>query len=509
VSVLDADVVVVGLGPVGSTLAALLGRRGVRVVAVDRDPNVFVLPRAAHIDHVGLRTLQELGILDDLLPEMIPNPGLDFVTADRRLLMRVPGDQPSWSGLPASMYFHQPGVDRALRAAAAATAGVEVLLGAEMVGLDDLGDAVEVHLKGRGSLRASWVVGCDGAWSPVREAAGLQLEDLGFDERWLVVDLLLRDSHADLPRHAVHVCDPARPHTTIPMPGARYRFELQLADDEAAAEAIRAQNVARLLTGYLRPEDAEVERAAVYTFHGLVAHAWRQGRVFIAGDAAHQMPPFLGQGMCSGLRDAANLAWKLAHVVRRDGPHTLLDSYESERRPHVRAITQAVIDFGALICARDPAEVDERDRRLLADPRPPERRVPFRLPSLHHGPLVLDGGGQLFIQPPIDGGGPRLDDVIGTRFLVLGRNADALGSCSTWWRDRAGALVATVDDLAPWTAELGSWLDVRDAQFAVVRPDHYTLAVGSDLDSVTNHVAPLLVNSAAMAAAARREADLR
>lgn len=503
----DADVVVVGLGPVGSTLAALLGRRGVRVVAVDRDPDVYALPRAAHIDHMGLRTLQELGILDELLPEMIPNPGLDFVTADRRLLMRVPGNQPSWSGLPASMYFHQPRVDRALRTAAAVTPGVDVRLGAEMVGLDNHGSAVEVHLKGSGSVRASWAVGCDGAWSPVREAAGLQLEDLGFDERWLVVDLLLRDSRtAALPAHAVNVCDPARPHIAIPMPGSRHRFELQLADDEESAEATRPQNVARLLTGYLRPEDAEVERAAVYTFHGLVARDWRRGRVFIAGDAAHQMPPFLGQGMCSGLRDAANLAWKLGQVVRRGAPQTLLDTYESERRPHVRAITQAVIDLGAVLCTRDPVEADERDRRLLADPRPPERRVPFRLPSLHHGPLVLDGGGQLFVQPPADGGGPRLDDVIAGRFLVLGRDADALGSGSSWWRERAGALVSTVDNLAPWTAELSAWLDARDARFAVVRPDHYTLAAGTDLDTVTRQVAPLLTGTATVT---RREADVR
>ncbi len=405
-SLAETDVLVVGLGPVGSTLAGLLGRRGVRVIAVDREPKVFALPRAAHVDHMGLRTFQELGLLDQLLPDMIPNPGLDFVTADRRLLMRIPGDQQSWSGLPASMYFHQPRVDRALRAQAAGTPGVEIRLGVELADLVVEPDAVVASLARAGEVtrvRARWVVGCDGANSRVRELAGLTIEDLSFDEQWLVVDLLLQNTRAQ----RAGTC-PGTPSMSATRPGRTPRSRCRSAATGSNCRCWRARTrrscssprrVAQLLGPYLAPGEATVERAAVYTFHGLVARQWRAGRVLVAGDAAHQMPPFLGQGMCSGLRDATNLAWKLARVVAGTAPEDLLDTYASERRPHVRAITQAVVDFGAVICDLDAGSAAARDERILADPRPPERRVPFGLPRLEPGPLVLPGGGGLFLQP--------------------------------------------------------------------------------------------------------------
>jgi 3-(3-hydroxy-phenyl)propionate hydroxylase len=496
----DTDVLVVGLGPVGSALTGLLGRQGVRVTAVDRDPEVFALPRAAHIDHMGLRTLQELGLLDKLLPTMIRNPGLDFVTADRQLLMRVPGNQRSWSGVPASMYFHQPVVDRALRAAATATPGATVRLGSELVGARPDCDGVTVQLRGTdggtSELRTGWVVGCDGASSPVRELAGITLEDLRFDEQWLVVDLVLEPGAPALPAHAIHVCDPARPHTAIPMPGRRYRFELQALPGEDLVALQHPARVAELLAPFLRPGDATVERAAVYTFHGLVAERWRNGRLLIAGDAAHQMPPFLGQGMCSGLRDVTNLAWKLARVVRGESPADLLDSYESERREHVRSITRAVVDLGAVICDLDPVSAAERYDRIRADPRPPEQRVPFRLPELQAGPLILPGGGALFLQPETrrgpDGSGDRLDDVVGSRFLVLARSPASWGATADWWRDQVDALVTTTGELEPWTAELDRWLERRGCAVVVVRPDRYVLATAQCLDDVTALVAPLL-----------------
>src|SRR4051794_13612773 len=186
------DVVIVGCGPVGATLAALLGRRGLSVTVVERELDVFPLPRAAHIDHVGLRALQEVGCLDQLLPDMRPNQGLDFVTADRQLLIRIPGDQRSVSGLPASMYFHQPGFDRALRATAAALPTVTIRTGTEFQSLTDHADAVTVNTctkdGAEGELTASWVVGCDGARSPVRSSIGVDVEDLHFSEPWLVLD---------------------------------------------------------------------------------------------------------------------------------------------------------------------------------------------------------------------------------------------------------------------------------------------------------------------------------
>lgn len=490
------DVAIVGMGPVGAVLTGLLGRRGLKVVVIERDRDVFPLPRAAHIDHTGLRTLQELGCLDELLPEMVPNAGLELMSADLELLARLPGDQPTVSGLPASMYFHQPGFDRALRRTAAELPGVEVMLGAEVVGIEDGPNAVTLEVEGRGRLTASLAVGCDGALSAVRETAGAGLEDLGFHEDWVAVDLLLREPVPSLPDSSLQVCDPKRPYVAVPMPGLRFRFEFMLLPGESGEELARPESVEQLISPWIAPGLADIERAAVYRFHGLLAHRWRAGRVLLAGDAAHQMPPFLGQGMCSGIRDATNLAWKLDHVLRRGAPVGLLDTYQGERKPHVRHVIETAIAYGRAVCMLDPDEAAERDRRMLADEAPPERRLRFQLREFDPGPLVLDGGGEYFVQPSV--GGRPLDDVVGQRFLVLGRDRASVDD-ATWWASSAGALVASVDELDDEAGTLRAWLDRRGADVVVVRPDRFVLAAGGDLAAITEQVRALVAGSPAAA----------
>jgi 3-(3-hydroxy-phenyl)propionate hydroxylase len=492
---LHADVAIIGFGPVGAVLAGLLGKRGLRVTVIEREHDIFGLPRAAHVDHTGLRTIQELGCLDLLLPTMLPNPGLDFVTGSGQLLIQVPGNQTSVSDLPASMYFYQPVFDRALRGVIAGMPNVSIHLGTEATGFRDEGDAVVVTARGPdGGTRqftASWVVGCDGSWSPVRESLGIELEDLDFEERWLVADIMLGESRASLPARAVTVCDPARPFYSIPMPGLRHRFEFMLLDSEDAGRIQQPEVVDSLIRPCLGDSQADIERSAVYTFHGLVARKWRLGRMLIAGDAAHQMPPFLGQGMCSGIRDAANLAWKLHRVVRGMSPETLLDTYTLERRPHVATIIEAAIRFGRVICTVDPVAAAERDRAFLADPAPPAERIPFGLPVLEPGPLVLKGGGELFIQPSQPEGEPRFDDIVGERFLVVGRTREQLDSAS-WWSEQVGAMVAPLEELGYAERALRRWMDVRKAGVVVVRPDRYVLAVGRDLGAITSEVSGIL-----------------
>jgi 3-(3-hydroxy-phenyl)propionate hydroxylase len=195
--------------------------------------------------------------------------------------------------------------------------------------------------------------------------------------------------------------------------------------------------------------------------------------------------------MCSGLRDAANLAWKLAHVIRLGAPATLLDTYEMERSPHVRQIVESAVEYGRLTCITDPAEAALRDERWLADGRAATKRLPFRLPALTPGPLVLEGGGELFIQPR-DDEGTRLDDVVGQRFLVVATEEETLGASSHWWRDAVGALVTTADSL-PGSDALRKWLLLRDGGVAVVRPDRYVMAVGKSLDEITAALPPLLL----------------
>jgi 3-(3-hydroxy-phenyl)propionate hydroxylase len=506
---LNVDVAIVGFGPVGAVLAGLLGRRGLRVAVLEVERDVFPLPRAAHIDHQGLRVLQELGCLEKVLPGMRFNAGMDFVNASRQVLTRIVSQKTNRYGLPSSMYFHQPGFDRAIRDTVMALPNVHMFLPTQAVGIEthDTGATVRAApVDGGGELQvgARYVVGCDGARSPTRTWLDIGLEDLGFQEQWLVVDLELKETVHGLPQHAVHVCDPARPHTVVPMPEPRYRFELMLLPGEDPEEMRKTDNVARLLEPWIPLGAARVERLAVYTFRGVVAQKWRKGPVLLAGDAAHLMPPFLGQGMCSGLRDASNLAWKLDWVLRGGAPESLLDTYERERQPHVRKVIQAAVDFGRIICTLDPQVAADRDADMLSNQKPTSGDSAFRLPLLQHGPLVLAGGGSIFVQPEISQDGRRLDDLVGPRFLVLGRTWEALDGSAAWWACDDRALVTTLTDVPDPGHWMRSWLDRSHSDVVVVRPDRYVLGAGKSLTPITEAVRGLLSPEPAPAQARTR-----
>lgn len=481
----DVDVLVVGFGPVGVTLSGMLARRGVRVLAVDRDTDIFPLPRAAHLDAEVMRILQDLGCADTVAPSLVANKGMDFVTADRQVLlsMRSVGNAPS--GWPVSSFFHQPGLEVPMREVAVSN-GAQVTLGTEVTSVTDLGDHVRVQFHDGSTATASFVVACDGARSTVRRQLGIAMKDLEFEEPWLVLDLLLHEGTPEPTDVALQVCDPARPHTLVPMPPPRFRFEFMLLPGEDPAHIASHDTARALLSKWIDPDGLTIERSAVYTFHGLIAHEWRQGRVLLAGDAAHQMPPFLGQGMCSGMRDAANLAWKLAAVVHGTAPHTLLDTYQTEREPHVRAIVESAVNFGRLICTTDPEVAAERDRNMLAARAAGGGRAGGSGgPPLPEGVLVA-AGGRTALQPSVDG--TRLDDMLGPGFAVLLRtpsHADPEGVA--FWQTQQ----ATVIDAESMPA-VGAVLDDLGADAAVVRPDRYVLWTGARLAAPGHEAVALL-----------------
>lgn len=468
------DLLVVGFGPVGATLAGLGARHGLSVLAVDREVDMFPLPRAAHCDHEVLRILQELGCADEVVAGAVTNDGMDFLDADREVLFGLRSATGTGTGWPASILFHQPSLEGALRRAALATSA-EVRLGRGVTTLTEHDGLVHATLDDGSVVTARIAVGCDGGRSFVRRAIGTTMDDLRFEEPWLVMDLLLDGPVEELPSRAWQVCDPARPTTLVPMPAPRFRFEFMVLAGEDPDELQRPERTRELLSTWLDPDRVTVERAAVYTFHGLVAREWRAGRILLAGDAAHQMPPFLGQGMCSGMRDAANLAWKLAEVLRRGTPWSLLDSYQAEREPHVRTIVETAITFGRIICTTDPDVAAERDagfRAADATDRTPD------LQGLGEGPGIGPGGGALSLQPCL--GGRLLDDVVGPRFLVL--TAAPLAADDTdrrWWSTRACLVDATTQP------ELAGLLG--DDEAVVVRPDRYEFGRGP-LDELTARV---------------------
>ncbi|MBN8906159.1 MAG: bifunctional 3-(3-hydroxy-phenyl)propionate/3-hydroxycinnamic acid hydroxylase, partial [Rhodospirillales bacterium] len=321
------------------------------------------------------------------------------------------------------------------------------------------------------TVRAEYVIGCDGARSLVRRTMGSGLEDLGFHERWLVVDVLLRRPRPDLGDWSVQFCDPARPATYVRGTGDRRRWEIALHEAEDAAAMEAPAEVWRLLAPWLRPEDAELERAACYTFHSAVATGWRNGRLLLAGDACHLTPPFLGQGMCAGLRDVANLAWKLERVLRGFDPDGLLDTYETERAPHVRAYIELAVRLGGLINTKAV------DAALAVGARAPETEAP-RMASLAP-PLGLglaagwDGLPRRPAPQPALQDGSRLDDAVGYRGALLLRTGVPLpANAAARIDERDAALVQdpSVDD----------WLAAQGVQAALVAADRYVRGAARD-----------------------------
>ncbi|MGA0601497.1 bifunctional 3-(3-hydroxy-phenyl)propionate/3-hydroxycinnamic acid hydroxylase [Caulobacter sp. KR2-114] len=489
----DADVLVVGLGPVGAALAALLVRQGVRVIAVDRDTRVYPMPRAVHFDHEIMRLFQQLGVAEAVGRQARPVPAYEFRNGEGRLLMRLPPAPATPSGWASGYMFHQPSLETALREMLAASPLADVRLGVTLTGLAQDAEGVSADLAGpdgAATVRARWLIGCDGASSAVREAIGGRLSDYQFDEPWLVVDVHAEPG-ARLPEVNLQVCDPRRPTTCVLGGPGRHRWEFMLLPGETP-EAMLDEAVVQALIAPWDCGPVTLERMAVYRFHGLVADRWRDGRVLLAGDSAHQTPPFAGQGMCSGLRDAANLAWKLAAVLRGAAGPALLDSYQAEREPNVRGYIELAIGMGRMVCTLDPTAAAERDAQMLArldagaPPLPPLRPAPMAAGCVMAG---APGAGELFPQPVSDG--LRLDDVL----EALAPNAAWLISREAQIPAPTGVLALRLDGealalrldgeaLAPFRAELSTWLDAHEAEAVLVRPDRHVFGTGAPSDLV-------------------------
>ena len=514
------DVAIVGYGPVGAILASLLARRGLRIAVVERSAEVYDKPRAIAIDHEALRIFQAAGLGNYMEDAIAPHNGTHFLGVDRDIIKIFdPSPPPYPLGWISNATFVQPDAERALREKLTRYANADIFLSA--TGLSISQDQASVLLAVRHddgdefTIRARYLVGCDGANSFVRRQIGAGLEDLAFDEWWMVVDTLTGEP-AKRPAKAFQYCWPSRPGTFVPGPGNLRRWEIKLLPGEEPEAFGAPDNVIRLLKGFTDTSDLTIWRSAVYRFHALLGERWRDRRVLLMGDAVHQTPPFLGQGLCAGIRDAANLAWKLALVLRGDADERLLDSYEIERKPHVRAVVARAKEFGTIIGELDPTAAAARDVRLRAELKSGEAvtvRQRF-IPDLTSGLIAQDAklAGRLFVQPWVrapDGAVRRLDDLFAPEFAIVATTPEPSSWLSdislTGWRRIGGEQVVITTSGAPSSFQavltvvetenlFTDWMRQNAVATVIVRPDRYVYGAAENARQLNMLVEQLIQN---------------
>ncbi|MQY29257.1 bifunctional 3-(3-hydroxy-phenyl)propionate/3-hydroxycinnamic acid hydroxylase MhpA [Nocardia aurantia] len=500
-------VVILGAGPTGLTAAALLADRGVECLVLDRWDGVYPQPRAVHLDDEVHRILGMLGVAAEFAEISRPGRGLRLLDARHRVLAEFSRATTSGRhGFPAASMFDQPDLERLLRRAVARRSRITLRSGVEVERVAHERDRVAVsmvdrHTGDREVVRARFVLGADGANSIVRRCIGSRWEEMGFTQRWLVVDI---GTPLDLEQWegVQQVCDSHRAATFMRIGAARYRWEFQLRAGESVTDFDTPDRLDPLIRPWLGDTptaELDLIRAAEYTFRACVADRWRDRRILLLGDAAHLTPPFIGQGLGSGMRDAANLAWKLAGVLHGDLPEDSLDSYQTERKPHAAALIRLAVGMGGTMTRG--GVTGDRLRRLAVPllARLPgfaamvtDSATPPLSPSMFVRPgsaAALPGrssrpAGTLCPNVPIEPGGERLDR-LGPRFLVL--TLDSPSAAQGFEITRRGAVVVHV----PTDSESGDWLREHNIRAALIRPDRTVMAAGMSVAAVYTHLPSL------------------
>ena len=351
------DVVIVGFGPTGGTLANLLALQGFSILIIEKEKSFYPLPRAVHFDDEIMRVFQTIGITDKFLKHTIINKGTKFVNSKNQVVLDWPRPRSiTENGWYPSYRFHQPDLERKLRRRLKEFKKVSIMQNTKVNSLKEEKNLVKICIENINNnkiseIRAKYIIGCDGARSTIRKQIKAKFQNLGFTQKWAVVDLILKKNKKELPDRTIQYSNSKRPATYCRNVGKRRRWEFAINNAESEKKVLSNSYIWNFLKPWLKPSEASLERKTIYTFQSAISKKWKKGRVFLAGDAAHLMPPFMGQGMCAGVRDASNLAWKIAYCLKNNHSEKLLNTYQSERYSNVIEYIKTTVKMGEFVNA--------------------------------------------------------------------------------------------------------------------------------------------------------------
>ena len=351
------DVAIVGFGPTGGTLANLLALQGFSILIIEKEKSFYPLPRAVHFDDEIMRVFQTIGITDKFLKHTIINKGTKFVNSKNRVVLDWPRPRSiTENGWYPSYRFHQPDLERKLRRRLKDFKKVSVMQNTKVNSLKEEKNSVKICIENINNnkiseITAKYIIGCDGARSTIRKQIKAKFQNLGFTQKWAVVDLILKKNKKELPDRTIQYSNSKRPATYCRNVGKRRRWEFAINNKESEKKVLSNSYIWNFLKPWLKPSEALMERKTIYTFQSAISKKWKKGRVFLAGDAAHLMPPFMGQGMCAGVRDASNLAWKIAYCLKNNHSEKLLNTYQSERYSNVIEYIKTTVKMGEFVNA--------------------------------------------------------------------------------------------------------------------------------------------------------------
>lgn len=509
---LETSVVICGAGPVGLTLAHLLGAQSVNVILIEKLEGTVTEPRAIAIDGESLRTLQQVGLLEGFESELLSGVTAQYVNGEGVQLFQVGSPEQRPYGYSTINSFDQPALDRYLAQRLEQRSSVRLLFGTKLEHCEQSAGRVRVVCTDAQhnamEITADYLVGCDGGRSTVRSLLGVKMHGESNPQPWLVIDTV--DPYLDNQLDCRFFCDPTRPGMTIRKRHGERRWEWMLMPGEDRETLLQDANIRAIISAYTDAKQVNIYRKRVYDFHAIIADRWQDGRVFLAGDAAHMTPPFAGQGLNSGFRDVTNLGWKLAAVVKDHAEPAILDSYELERKDHARELIDTALNLGEQIQPIDPEQAAERDSffaQLNKDPLAmqgleDEMFSSLLMRSVEKG-LAVDGNtacaaGRLMVQPEVvaqDGATVLLDECLGSTFSIIGYACDPTQvldkqTLALWTELGATvvAIAATGDHAAKgWLIDksgaLGQWIEAAGPAILLVRPDRFCMMAAPPLEA--------------------------